>query len=285
MRLLILILITVTLNISNLGCSSLTATADEFTAGSEVKFLNEVDSFVASNDQAIIEGIENIGSKLHQYVSYEEQAYRMLLKQLITSNYADDIIVLTHDATGDYTVSFYRSSLMGITLIADILIDGEKMTLLSEPKRSVSNLEISLLQVKNTAMKYARNRCSKRFKLVIFESADNAVWEIYSLAMTTDDDLILVGGHQQLIVDKDDLSLVDQTAFSKSCLVLDKTPTTIPKGSQVDYMIMTHLVDRFPAPTHVFLNLRHTQPFVVGTDSAIWRITEGKIELIRWRDQ
>lgn len=129
----------------------------------------------------------------------------------------------------------------------------------------------SMFQARQIASNHINIRCSERYNTVVL--SDERYWLVYLLASTTDPDVMVVGGHNFVKIDKSTFDVVSAKALSKSCL-------SIPKGNGgVPYT--THIVDDFPIAVHSFLSLLHKTPLYVGTRTGPWIVENGTIKSIK----
>jgi hypothetical protein len=105
-------------------------------------------------------------------------------------------------------------------------------------------------------------------------------WLVYLLAASPDTRKRVLAGHLRVRVSADGSTILDATALSKSCLVIDAED--VPAGARPAGMFITHLLGPTPNETHVFTSLLYREALFVGTATtgAAWRIEGGRIELL-----
>lgn len=222
---------------------------------------------------------QSIGRLIHRKDNYAAWASDILLKRIDSSEMKGFSGWLVHQFTNGYVVSFYADT-NPISIIADVFFKkGEEPQLVLKPERTYLKDELVMLNARKIGLQEGWNNCSERFNTVVIGSEDGN-WDVYVLAASMNVDDIIVGGHKRITISHDGKTVLSRKAYSKSCLVIDKTPDDIPAGSKPESITVTHIVDDEPAPTHVFLNLLHKTDLFVSTPKRLWKVSEGKISLI-----
>lgn len=136
----------------------------------------------------------------------------------------------------------------------------------------------AMFLARQTALSAPRVSCSEAYNTVVLPSEDpQAAWAVYLLAATQDARKVVVGGHVRVLVGPGGTEIVDYRALSKGCLTLE-----VPSSDDGEpiAMMVTHVLDDHPLETDVFLSLLHGLKLYVMTESALWSVDQGKIDLL-----
>ena len=116
--------------------------------------------------------------------------------------------------------------------------------------------------------------CTPQFNAVVLPrgSGDKRSWVVYMLPGTTDASSIPFGGAYRVETDWKGSRVLSKRAFSKSCLQM-------PVRSDLESLVVTHLLDPHPTEIHVFLSLLAHKRIFVGTaeNEFLWAVQDGKI--------
>lgn len=102
---------------------------------------------------------------------------------------------------------------------------------------------------------------------------------VYLLAATKKENVVVFGKHYRVLMSKDGQSVNRIEPLTKTVL-----ESPIPPGKSNEKpaaLFVTHLLGDYPLETHVFISRLHHLPLFVSTEKYLWRIDEGKIELVR----
>ena len=132
---------------------------------------------------------------------------------------------------------------------------------------------------RQTAVSALRTPCSEVYNTVVLPNdGAEAAWTVYLLAATQEPEKIVVGGHVRVLVREGGMQIVDSQELSRSCLTLAPPPDAVA-------LIVTHVLDEHPIETHVFLSLLHQTKLYVVTETAMWSVDQGEIELLMDGDE
>jgi len=147
----------------------------------------------------------------------------------------------------------------------------------TEPKdRQLTDSEKAQFAARTLALKSVTQRCSDSYNTVVLKDPEGDGWLAWALAVTTNPDMIMAGGHHRLTVSADGTKVLQMDLLSRSCAVMEKASG--PDGSKVAALVTTQLVSNVPVETFVFLNLEYRIPIIVLTpDRTEWGIVNGKI--------
>src|ERR1041385_2820698 len=147
------------------------------------------------------------------------------------------------------------------------------------PRERLPQKQAAMFRARQTAIAAVRKNCSDAYNTIVLSDPDSPEgWLVYVLAATQVTDEMVLGGHHRVRVTADGRSVLQDTPLSKSCL---RIPPPNPEAGKVVAAYATHLVSSTPIETHVFVNLLHHRPLLVGTDLGVWGVDEGKIKYIR----
>lgn len=222
--------------------------------------------------------VETDGRLMHEKDVKAADATDILLAKIDPANYPNFVGWVTYPSKEGYTVSFYEKSAKGFSVIADVVyLKGEVPILGLAPPREPSEIEVSMIRARITALENGASNCSKRHNTIVLPSQDEALWDVYVLAATTEARLVQVGGHVKVTVSKDSAEVVEVMPLSKSCLVLDKAQG-LPDGATLAALTVTHIVTAMPIAIHPYINLLHDIDLAVSTERGLWMVSAGKIE-------
>lgn len=205
----------------------------------------------------------------------------LLLSRINPADYPNFIGWVTYPNEEDFTVSFYEKIGEEISIISDIIYSKESEPVIDlRPGREVTDIEISMINARSTALRAGTNSCSDRFNTVVIPSQAEDFWDVYVLAATTNPRLVQIGGHVKVTVSKDTAEVAEITPLSKSCLALDKSGNNLPDGSSLSALSITHIVSPMPVAIHPYLNLLHDINLAVMSERGLWMISSGKIKLL-----
>ena len=238
----------------------------------------EPKKLLSEEEKAYISIVETDGRLMHEKDVRAANATDLLLAKIDPANYPNFVGWVTYPSKEGYTVSFYERSEKGFGVIADVIyLKSEGPALYVAPTREPSEIEISMISARITALENGASSCSKRHNTIVLPSQDKELWDVYVLAATTDPRLVQVGGHVKVTVSKESAEVVEVMPLSKSCLVLDKTEG-LPEGATLAALTVSHIVTSMPIAIHPYINLLHDIDLVVSTERGLWMVSAGKIE-------
>lgn len=132
----------------------------------------------------------------------------------------------------------------------------------------------AMFSARQTATKQHFQQCSDRYNTVVFPSDSRNGWTVYLLAATPIPGRMIVGGHHRFEISADGKTVLSAKPLSRACLTMDEP---LDDENNVVARYVTHIVSKTPVATHVFLNLLHGLPLLVGTEDGLWAISDGKI--------
>jgi hypothetical protein len=148
----------------------------------------------------------------------------------------------------------------------------------SETCEALTPEQRAMFLARQTALAALRTRCSENYNTVVLpHDGAEAAWVVYLLAATQEPGKVVVGGHVRVLVADGGTDIVDYQKLSNTCLTLDMPSSDEGKPVAV---VAFHVLDDHPIETHVFLSLLHEQKLYVMTESAMWRVAEGKVKLL-----
>lgn len=228
-----------------------------------------------------IEQVEAQGRILYRKDAFAARATDLLLGAVDLDAYPDFAGWVGYERGSEFVVSFYDRSEERVSLVGDVVFSADGSAVFElEPNRALTDREVSMFNARMAALEAGRTTCSDRFNTVVMpsESGERA-WTVYVLASTTQPDVILVGGHSRVRVDKQSAEVLEVERLSKSCLKLGTTKgrSDVPEGS---LLVFTHLISPLPIPTYPYLSLLHGEPLAVSTRRANWLIRGDNISFI-----
>jgi len=126
-------------------------------------------------------------------------------------------------------------------------------------------------------------KCAKTYNTVVVPYEHGGVKKlyVYLFASTTDPSKVVLGGHHRYTVSSGGEVIEDHIAFTNSCIELDKQ--TVPDGSSLAALMISHLKTNYPQEHHVFVALSHGQSlYVMATKSDdLYEIKNGKVRVVK----
>ncbi|MBY0402244.1 hypothetical protein K2X89_18255, partial [Myxococcota bacterium] len=96
------------------------------------------------------------------------------------------------------------------------------------------------------------------------------VWIVYLLATSDDRDLLVMGEHHRIFVDREATTVLDRQALSRSCPIWQRDPTVVAHS-------ISNMGIALPLETHVFTALLYEMELGVFNETRSWVITAGRI--------
>lgn len=136
-----------------------------------------------------------------------------------------------------------------------------------EPPQALSADQAAQAAAVHLATEASYTRCAERYNSVALArpAAGLPMWSVYMLPAMTDSDVIPVGGSHRFEIDASGTSILSQRAFTRSCIDLRR-------GSNVEALMITHLLDPTPTELHVFVSLMARKPLYVTAGSDLWKV-------------
>ncbi len=145
---------------------------------------------------------------------------------------------------------------------------------IGEPGRrpDLEGLAVAMFRARQRALTAPYQACSRSYNSVVLpaELAGDEGWYVYLLAATTQRNMVVLGGHVRVQVSAAGTEILNVKEFTRSCL-------NIPIKDNAVGLMVTHLVDDYPAETHVFASLLYRMPLYVGTRSDNWIVENGSV--------
>jgi hypothetical protein len=164
----------------------------------------------------------------------------------------------------------------------DIVFDSPKTGVLkvAEDKTYPQN-ELAQFKARDLAIHSIPKLHSRAYNTVLLRDPAGKGFLVYTLAATTEENKIVVGGHYRFSISETGEKVLRIDPLFKSFLVLDKkalADAATKEGSKPAGYFVTNLVSELPLETHVFVSLLHNEPFVVTTKGGnIWVVDGSQI--------
>lgn len=239
------------------------------------------DPCVTSAEVSLLEWAEDVGRQIYAQDLYAVQAISLLFAHGVDPDRMDALGWITESREDGAVVTFvtgdpeqWRSACV-VTFVerADpniILID-----------RDLSETQSAMFNARQLALDSVENVCAEAYNTAVIQREGQPGWLAYTLAVTGDPNLILIGGHCRATVSADGRTLLERRCFSKDCLVLRRSSKGTPQV-EVEAYAVGHIPDQTPTEIQVFLSLRYGKPlYVVTADRRLWHIEGAKIRLLR----
>ena len=176
-------------------------------------------------------------------------------------------------------VRFIREGATGPEVAYDVTFVPNAEPVLSEPKdRSLSPEELAQLSARRLALKVFDFRCSNTPpNTVAFKDGGGKNWLVWAMSATTDQNLIVVGGHIRFTISADGKSITQKDRLSNSCLVFNRSEI----GSGFVGIFWNHVVSLLPVETELFASLSYKMDFRVGApDGRTWKLSDGHMTVV-----
>lgn len=222
--------------------------------------------------------VERVGRDIYHQDRRAWQAADTLLNVIDPEEHPDLSGWLVHERGGKTFVSFYEKD-ESLSLLADVVFEGTPDPVVRvSPEREISETERKMFAARELALSAASSECAEEFNTVILESEEG--WDVYVLAATRKPDLVMVGGHTLVNVNKAGTEVLETKPLYRSCFAMSKSPDDLPPGAAIEALTMTQSAQPLPTETHIFLNLQHELDFVVVTSSGKWILKKGLVYLM-----
>jgi hypothetical protein len=119
-------------------------------------------------------------------------------------------------------------------------------------------------------------KCSERYNTVIIPAQDG--WLVYVLAATTKSNVLMIGGHSKIRINREGTTVLSAEKTYSSCMELD-SKKELPKGAKSVGMFVSDSQNLLPSETTVFISLEQKIPLFVKTttNATGWEVNKGKI--------
>lgn len=155
-----------------------------------------------------------------------------------------------------------------------------KFETISPPRKPLAS-HLQMHRAIRTAIEAIPDRPNQPVNPVILPGA--AIGErgilVYLLAGTKKDDVVVLGKHYRVLVSEDGGRAVRVEPLTETVLESPLHPPQ-PDGSKLAGLYVAHLLGDYPLETHVFISLLHHTDLFVVAGVNLWRIHEGKIQLV-----
>lgn len=120
-------------------------------------------------------------------------------------------------------------------------------------------------------------KCSDRNNTVVIPTQEG--WLVYILAATTKPNVLMIGGHSKIKVNKEGTTILSAEKTYSSCMELD-SKRELPKGAKSVGVVVSDKQNVLPSETMVFISLEHNIPVYVKTttNAVSWEVSKGKIK-------
>lgn len=165
--------------------------------------------------------------------------------------------------------------------VAAVYTDEQRARTTPPPSKGpLTEEERARFRARQIAIAQITQRCSERYNTVVLPNEQEEGYLVYLLAGTAKPRLMMVGGHYRVTVSADGNRVIRTEPLSRSCLTVEVKPP--PGSTELAGIMVSHIVSLAPIETHVFLNYLHRVDIHVTTDdAALWRVSKGKVELLR----
>ncbi len=158
-----------------------------------------------------------------------------------------------------------------------------KKTKTYEQGIALTSQQMTMWKARQLASKQEFEKCAKTYNTVVvpYEHAGVSKLYVYLFASTTDPSKVVLGGHHRFLISSDGMKVENHIEFSNSCIALDKQ--SVPDGSSVAGLLITHLKTNYPQEHHVFGALTHGLSLYVSIAKTrdVYEVKNGKIKLIK----
>ncbi len=229
-----------------------------------------------------IKTIEMLGKQIFEQDIYAARATDILLDRVggpdqLTKQKIAGWIVLKQQKT--VVVRFAKKDGNDLRPVYDITFDSAKHGVLTSandnifPENQAAQFKARQLAIRSIPQAYSRT-----YNTVVLPDPTGKGFLVYTLAATTDENKILVGGHYRFSVSETGETIERIDRLFKSFLVIPKCSPD-KDYSEVAAYTVTNVISECPLETHVYLSLLYRKPFVVTTpNGTIWTIVEGHID-------
>lgn len=180
--------------------------------------------------------------------------------------------------SGKWVVYFFEKTRNGPAILQQVKFPdssgagGE----IGEPglRPDLESLAVDMFKARQRAVTAPYQACSRSYNSVVLPAtlAGDEGWYVYLLAATTEPDIAVLGGHVRVHVSADGSEILNVKEFSRSCL-------NVPISDHSVGLMVTHIVDKHPAETHVFMSLLYHMPLYVGITPHTWIVEDGSVRL------
>ena len=243
---------------------------------------------LAAEDRPIrelgVEKIVKLGREIYDQDQLAWKATDILIEKIGERGMKKEGVVgwITVKRDGTNVVRFLGMSGKQLQALYDIVFGfGAQPLLERTTNKALGDDEIAQFNARQLAMKNIGEACSDRYNSVAIKDSDGK-WLVWALAATTDDDLILIGGHYRFTISADGSKIIYNEPLSRSCLRFSRKEIIKGgKGGKLASMVLGHLVSLTPVETHIFANLNYGILMFVGTpDGRAWRLEEGSMHAV-----
>jgi hypothetical protein len=236
---------------------------------------------LAAEEIPLIEQAEELGARIYVHDRLAAEATELLLSHGVNLAAADTRGWITEDRGEAFAVTFVTGDPDEWRSVSMVTFAEPEEPNIILVDRDLTATQSARFNARQRVLENIERACSDAYNTVVLPRADGEGWLAYALAATSDPNLILVGGHCRATVSADGLTVLEQRAFTKDCVVL-KRPQNITPDVNVAAYTLAHVLDNRPTEIHVFLNLLYGKPLYVATaDRRLWYIQDGKIELLK----
>lgn len=121
-------------------------------------------------------------------------------------------------------------------------------------------------------------RCGARYNPVVLDDPESDGWLVWTLAATTDANIVPMGGHYRFHISADGRTVEKREQLSNGCLNMDRRQAG--QDGQPAALMTTVLVAPQPLEVHVFLSLLNRLPIYVAAGDKIWTVEGALIQEI-----
>ena len=229
-----------------------------------------------------IKTIEKLGAEIYERDKYAAQATDIISTKVGGSEKLSEEKIagwIVNKLKDKYLVRFIKQTEDQLLPAYEIIFTSSGKHAFREAKGELSAKEIAKFNARQLALKSIPEPGSDRYNTVVLPNVGGKGFLVYTLAATTDPNLIYIGGHYRMTVSQNGKKIERIDRLFKSCLILNKGD--VPKGDKSAALFASHVVSKTPVETHVFANLLHDQPLYIMAGGEIWAIENGKIRSVK----
>lgn len=228
---------------------------------------------MADEEKADLSDIEYLGSQIYLKDWLAWQGTDFLLNKNILQNDKNVKGWIVDVSVKPYAVHFMGSSEKGFKIFHTVLFSDEWKPSYSNNEKTMDYHQ-EMYQARTIALENLAITCTEKYNTVVLPAQNG--WIVYALASTTEVGVIVMGGHNRIITNKEGTKALKVTALSKSCTNIAPPPED--KEAVAVAAFITHLLDPHPNEIHVYASkLHHTTIYVATSGNTIWKVENGKI--------
>lgn len=229
-----------------------------------------------------IKTIEKLGNEIYLRDKYAAQATDIVFEKVGGPDKLAEKKVkgwIINKLKGKYLVRFIKQTKDELLPAYDIVFTSSGKNAFREATGELTAQELAKFNARQLALESIPEPSSDRYNTVVLPNVGGKGFLAYTLAATTDPDLIYIGGHYRMTISENGKKVERIDRLFKSCLILNKGD--VPEGAESAALFASHVVSNTPVETHVFVSLLHDQSLYIATGDKMWSIENGKIRTVR----